>query len=361
MASPCRRSLLQLRQVPVALSHGKTGDGHFLPARCSSLPARSTRNRQKTVTDAFGAGPRPLIALTGATGFIGQYLLQRAAQARLSPAGAAAPPERGAARIRERGDRRSRAAAEHVGGARRRRCRDPLGRHRARDVRRAGGRLSRCSTPRPRSGSRRRRSAPVCGASCSCRRSARNAAPVEDVVQTESIEPQPIDAYGRSKLAAEQGLATLDLDWVALRPVLVYGPGVKGNMAALVRLARSRLAAAARRPDARGARCSRSTISSQAIDCVLTAPAPLRRPLIVADPEPLTLPEMVAAMRRASAAGRGSCRCRRRCSATACRLAGREEAYRRLAGSLVADPAALRRLGWRPSVTTRKAWRRSCA
>ena len=65
--------------------------------------------------------------------------------------------------------------------------------------------------------------------------------PVEDDVQTESMEPKPVDAYGRSKLAAEQGLATLDLDWVALRPVLVYGPGVKGNMAELIRLARSRL------------------------------------------------------------------------------------------------------------------------
>ena len=65
--------------------------------------------------------------------------------------------------------------------------------------------------------------------------------PVEDDVQTESMEPKPVDAYGRSKLAAEQGLATLDIDWVALRPVLVYGPGVKGNMAELIRLARSRL------------------------------------------------------------------------------------------------------------------------
>jgi UDP-glucose 4-epimerase len=37
------------------------------------------------------------------------------------------------------------------------------------------------------------------------------------------------------------GLADLDLDWVALRAVLVYGPGVKGNMARLMRLARSPL------------------------------------------------------------------------------------------------------------------------
>ena len=60
-----------------------------------------------------------------------------------------------------------------------------------------------------------------------------------DHVLSEDLDPQPTDAYGRSKLAAEQGLAELDLDWVALRLVLVYGAGVKGNMAELLRLARS--------------------------------------------------------------------------------------------------------------------------
>ena len=52
-------------------------------------------------------------------------------------------------------------------------------------------------------------------------------------------EARPTDAYGRSKLAAEQGLAGTNLDWVALRLVLVYGPGVQGNMARLAELARS--------------------------------------------------------------------------------------------------------------------------
>ena len=42
-------------------------------------------------------------------------------------------------------------------------------------------------------------------------------------------------------LAAEQGLTGLGVDWVALRPVVVYGPGVQANMAQLIRLARSRL------------------------------------------------------------------------------------------------------------------------
>src|SRR5215471_15312777 len=65
--------------------------------------------------------------------------------------------------------------------------------------------------------------------------------PTAEVVLTETLEPRPTDAYGRSKLAAERGLADLDLDWVSLRATLVYGPGVKGNMARLIHLARSPL------------------------------------------------------------------------------------------------------------------------
>ncbi len=63
--------------------------------------------------------------------------------------------------------------------------------------------------------------------------------PTAEGILTEDREPRPTDAYGRSKLAAEQGLAETDLDWVALRLVLVYGPGVEGNMARLIKLARS--------------------------------------------------------------------------------------------------------------------------
>ncbi|WP_332692871.1 NAD-dependent epimerase/dehydratase family protein, partial [Bosea sp. (in: a-proteobacteria)] len=61
--------------------------------------------------------------------------------------------------------------------------------------------------------------------------------PASERALSERDRPEPSDAYGRSKLAAEQGLAERDLDWVALRPVLVYGPGVKANMAGLLKLA----------------------------------------------------------------------------------------------------------------------------
>ena len=178
--------------------------------------------------------------------------------------------------------------------------------------------------------------------------------PAAEEVLTEALPPQPTDAYGRSKLAAEQGLAELGVDWVALRLVLVYGAGVKGNMAELLRLARSRYPLPFGALDARRSLLSLDNLVA-AVDAVLAAPEPLRRPLIVADPEPLTIPEMIAAVRRGLGRRPGLIPVPQSLLETALRLTGREEIYQRLARSLVADPAALIRLGWQPTVKTRDA------
>src|SRR5262245_32128868 len=178
--------------------------------------------------------------------------------------------------------------------------------------------------------------------------------PSAEHVLTEDMEPQPTDAYGRSKLAAEQGLAELDLDWVALRLVVVYGPGVKGNMAELARLARSPYPLPLRTRAARRSLLALDNLAA-AVDTVLAAPAPLRRPLIVADPEPLTIPDMIAAMRRGLDRRPGLVPVPMALLEAALRATGRGEVYQRLAGSLVADPAALTRLGWAPPVTSRDA------
>ncbi|HEX7029829.1 MAG TPA: NAD-dependent epimerase/dehydratase family protein [Gammaproteobacteria bacterium] len=51
--------------------------------------------------------------------------------------------------------------------------------------------------------------------------------------------PAPGDEYARYKLAAEDSVRDcaekLGMEWVIVRPVLVYGEGVKGNLAALLR------------------------------------------------------------------------------------------------------------------------------
>ena len=175
--------------------------------------------------------------------------------------------------------------------------------------------------------------------------------PTAETVLTEADDPNPTDAYGRSKLAAERGLAELDLDWVSLRAALVYGPGVKGNITQLMRLARLPLPLPLRSIGGRRSLLALENLSA-AIEVVLTTPGPLRRPFIAADREVLTIDEMIAAMRD----GLG-----RRPNVFAVspallrllfRSIGHDNIYRRMSGSLVADPSALIGLGWAPQLNT---------
>jgi UDP-glucose 4-epimerase len=175
--------------------------------------------------------------------------------------------------------------------------------------------------------------------------------PSAEAVQTEDLPPQPTDAYGRSKLAAEQGLAELDIDWAALRLVVVYGQGVKGNMAQLARLARLPLPLPLAGLDARRSLLSVDNLVA-AIATVLAAPQPLRRPLIVADPEPLTLPGMIAALRHGLGRRSGLFPVPPVLLHQACHAIGQAELYDRVAGPLVADASALRDLGWAPTIAT---------
>lgn len=166
-------------------------------------------------------------------------------------------------------------------------------------------------------------------------------------VVTEAQSPEPSDPYGRSKLAAEQGLAATNLDWVALRLVLAYGRGVKGNMARLLDLARAPYPL----PLA-GLKAKRSLLSldnlMEAVVRVLELPAQLRRPFIVADPEPLTVAEMIAAMRRGLGRRPGLFPVPAPLLKSALHTMGHAEAYRILSGPQVADSSALRQLDWAP-------------
>ncbi|HEX2379618.1 MAG TPA: NAD-dependent epimerase/dehydratase family protein [Methyloceanibacter sp.] len=175
--------------------------------------------------------------------------------------------------------------------------------------------------------------------------------PTAEGVLTEESTPQPTDAYGRSKLAAEQGLAETALDWVALRLALVYGPGVEGNMARLIKLARSPYPL----PLA-GLKAEHSLLALdnlvEAVDKVLAAQEPLKRPLIVADPKPLTLGGIIAAMRQGLGRRAALFYVPKPLLKTALRAAGHSEGYEPLFGSLVADPSALARLNWVPRVDT---------
>jgi nucleoside-diphosphate-sugar epimerase len=175
--------------------------------------------------------------------------------------------------------------------------------------------------------------------------------PTADMVLTEAVEPRPTDAYGKSKLAAERGLAELDIDWVSLRAMLVYGAGVKGNMAQLMRLVRSPFPLPF---GSLGARRSLLAVENllAAIETVLAAPGPLRRAFIAADPQALTVAEMIAAMRHGLGRQPNVFPLPAALLELLLRAAGREDIYQLLSGSLTADPSALIGLGWAPPLAT---------
>jgi UDP-glucose 4-epimerase len=175
--------------------------------------------------------------------------------------------------------------------------------------------------------------------------------PSAEGVITEEREPRPVDAYGRSKLEAERAIAELDIDWVALRPVLVYGPGVKGNFAALAQLARSPYPL-----PLGGLKAQRSLLSVDnlvdAVDAVLRAQGDLRRPFVVADEEPISVAGIIAVLRKGLGRRPGLITTPAPFLKLALQLAGRGELYERLARPLIVDARALAGLGWRPKVTT---------
>lgn len=175
--------------------------------------------------------------------------------------------------------------------------------------------------------------------------------PSADGIVDEARPCAPTDAYGRSKLEAEAGLAGLGIDWVALRPVLVYGPGMKGNMAALLRLAATPWPLPF---GALGARRSLLALENlrEAVRVALDAPGPLRRPLLVADRGAWTLGEIVGALRAGLGRRPGLVPVPASLLAVAARATGRGEMVERLTGRLVVDTSALEAIGWRPVVET---------
>jgi len=185
--------------------------------------------------------------------------------------------------------------------------------------------------------------------------------PVARKILNESEPPRPTDAYGRSKLKAEEMLAAelsgTDTGWAALRPVLVYGPGVKGNMRALFKLARLPVPL----PLA-GVRAPRSLISVEslagAVIQLLKAAQSPNGPLLAAEPDPMSAAEMVGAIRAGLGRKPGLVRLPDRICAMAAGLAGKRDAWERLASPLVIDPARLLAMGWQPAGTTREQLQR---
>jgi UDP-glucose 4-epimerase len=175
--------------------------------------------------------------------------------------------------------------------------------------------------------------------------------PSSPSVLRETDTPQPTDAYGRSKLAAEEAVRASNVPHTILRPVLIYGPGVKGNLARLLELTQTSWPLPLALCRNRRSLVARSNLTS-AIHLALNAPAARNQTFIVADPTPLTLAELVSVMRSSQGRSPGLLPVPATLLALLMRAAGRDEEWHRLGGTLVADPGKLIAAGWQPAMDT---------
>jgi nucleoside-diphosphate-sugar epimerase len=164
--------------------------------------------------------------------------------------------------------------------------------------------------------------------------------------------PAPADAYGRSKLAAEQALhavaAETGLETVVVRPPLVYGPDVRANFELLIRLVALGLPLPFARLANRRSLVGLGNLSDFLLICLDHTNA-AGETFLVADGEALTVPELLVAIGRALGRPARLFALDPGLLHALLRLAGGSGLVDRLAGDLVVDSSKARELlGWHP-------------
>jgi nucleoside-diphosphate-sugar epimerase len=170
----------------------------------------------------------------------------------------------------------------------------------------------------------------------------------------ESDEPRPQDAYARSKLAAEgivrDMCSAAKLEWVIIRPPLVYGPGVRANFRKLLRLVDLGIPLPLGSVENRRSLVGIGNLVSF-IELCMSHPRAAGAAWLVADCESVSTPEL---LRKIAKQMRRSDRLFEfpskwlRCLAA---MAGRGDELARLCDSLVVDSSAARdELNWRAGI-----------
>ena len=166
--------------------------------------------------------------------------------------------------------------------------------------------------------------------------------------------PHPTDPYGISKLEAEDALRAISaetgLEVVVIRPVLVYGPGAKGNVLSLKKWLRRGV------PLPLGAIENRRSLVAvdNLVDLVVTClehPEATGRTLLVSDGEDLSTTDLLRRTARAMGVEARLIPVPQRILEAGARLLGQGSIARRLCGSLQVDIRETRELlGWVPPV-----------
>lgn len=172
---------------------------------------------------------------------------------------------------------------------------------------------------------------------------------------TEDNTPSPEDGYALSKLEAELGLRKVCLDtgmeFVVIRPPLVYGPGVKGNFGSMVRWIKRGV------PLPLGAVQNRRSLVAldNLVDFVVTClehPAAANEVFLVSDGEDVSTTDMLRRIAGAYGVPARLLPVSRKLLSCGARLLGKGAVADRLLGSLmVSDAKARALLGWCPAVT----------
>lgn len=181
---------------------------------------------------------------------------------------------------------------------------------------------------------------------------------------TEYDQPAPQDAYAQSKLEAEGGLQQVaddaGMEWVVVRPPLVYGPGVRANFGALIRWLQRGLPL----PFSLVTANRRSLVGlDNLVDflalCVQHPHAPGHR-FLISDGEDLSTAELFKRLASAMQRPARLLPVPPVCLAWGGALTGRRTHAQRLLGSLQVDLTATQQLtGWRPLVSVDEGLRRA--
>ncbi|MBF8677023.1 SDR family oxidoreductase [Pseudomonas fulva] len=167
--------------------------------------------------------------------------------------------------------------------------------------------------------------------------------------------PAPQDAYGVSKHEAEQGLravaAETGMEVVVIRPVLVYGPGVKANFLSMMRWLERGV------PLPLGAVHNRRSLVSlgNLVDLIITCvdhPAAAGQTFLASDGEDVSLSELLRALGHALGRPARLVPVPAALLQAGATLLGRRDLAQRLLGSLQVDITKNHQLlGWRPPYT----------
>jgi len=164
-------------------------------------------------------------------------------------------------------------------------------------------------------------------------------------------DPDPHDAYTRSKLEAEQWLKEYSagkIELVVVRPPLVYGPDARGNFERILRAA-----AMGRTLPVGSLRAPRSMVGvrnlSHFLMVCLMHPNAAGPPMLVAEPETTSLAQLAEEIARLAGVRSRSLRVPAGLLATGLRLLGRgADAARLVAPFEIRVGRAQKALGWRP-------------